>query len=267
MPAKSPPVSILFAEFSEETSRKRSTKSGETYIGNWPRAREPVVKFLTFLVADHRLDSNGWQAEELLVITWLIWEDIGTLEELGGEGGLLMVSWYNSGLFSSLGLSRLGFGLIEDKGEFLAATNNPCVDKLDAEMEGEDSDPVNVEFVAVEEALVNVPWENEIDIGVDIGTQEETRGKDVVELDDPNKETEGLPSILMFVNPEGVTLEMVSAKEEVGKELLSLVDPNWETEGVEVGTRESGCWNTSSEPTRLPAVLSSTPWSPSTRST
>ena len=68
-----------------------------------------------------------------------------------------MVSWYNSGLFSSLGLSRLGFGLMEDKGEFLAATNNPCVDKLDAEMEGEDSDPVNIEFGAVEEALVNVP--------------------------------------------------------------------------------------------------------------
>ena len=65
-----------------------------------------------------------------------------------------------------------------------------------------------------------------VDIGVDIGTQEETRGKDVAELDDPNKETEGLPSVLMFVNPEGITLEMVSAKEELGKELLSLVDPN-----------------------------------------
>ena len=55
IPARSPPVSILFSEFSAEISMNGSTNSGETEIGRSPKASEPVVMFLTFLVDEKRL--------------------------------------------------------------------------------------------------------------------------------------------------------------------------------------------------------------------
>ena len=114
MPAKSPPVSILFMEFSEEISMNRSTKSGDTWIGRSPRSRQPVVRFLTFLVIDQRSgsDEDVLRADEVFLSeAFLAFLEDNGISIAGFD--ILMVSWYIATLLISLGLNLFGLGRVE----------------------------------------------------------------------------------------------------------------------------------------------------------